>query len=124
GVRVTGVLRQCGAGLSERIGWVSVLGRFLEHGRIYHFANAGEPEYYIGSADWRPRNLRRRVEVITPVRDPAARARLDGILERELADPAAWTLESDGSYSRWADPQANAPPRRTGSATKTPATRI
>ena len=123
-VRGTCMLRPGVPGLSERIRVVSLLGRFLEHGRIYHFANAGEPEYYIGSADWRPRNLRRRVEVITPVRDPAARARLDGILERELADATAWTLESDGSYSRRADPPASAPPRRTGSATKTPATRI
>jgi len=79
---------------------VSVLGRFLEHARIYCFANAGAPEYYIGSADWRPRNLRRRVEVITPVDDPAARARLDRILELELAQPGAWSLESDGSYTR------------------------
>ena len=99
-VRGICMLRPGVPGLSERIRVVSVLGRFLEHGRIYHFANGGEPEYYIGSADWRPRNLRRRVEVITPVRDPSAMARLDRLLEDELADPAAWTLASDGSYSR------------------------
>jgi len=79
---------------------VSVLGRFLEHARIYYFENGGAPEYYIGSADWRPRNLRRRIEAVTPVDDPAARERLDAILERELADPDAWTLASDGSYAR------------------------
>ncbi|PYO78453.1 MAG: hypothetical protein DMD67_04905, partial [Gemmatimonadetes bacterium] len=60
----------------------------------------GEPEYYVGSADWRPRNLRRRVEVVTPVGDPKAQARLDGILDHELANPDAWNLESDGSYTR------------------------
>ena len=99
-VRGICMLRPGVPGLSERIRVLSVLGRFLEHGRIYYFENGGEPEYYIGSADWRPRNLRRRVEVVTPVDDPGARARLDGIFERELADPDAWNLESDGSYTR------------------------
>jgi polyphosphate kinase len=99
-VRGICMLRPGIPGLSERISVVSVLGRFLEHARIYHFANAGAPEYYIGSADWRPRNLRRRLEVITPVDDPAARARLDRILSLELAEPGAWSLESDGSYTR------------------------
>jgi polyphosphate kinase len=99
-VRGICMLRPGVPGLSERIRVVSVLGRFLEHARIYQFANAGEPEYYVGSADWRPRNLRRRIEVVAPVDDAAARARLDGILDRELADPDAWTLESDGTYMR------------------------
>jgi polyphosphate kinase len=85
---------------SERIRVVSRLGRFLEHARICHFGNGGADEYYIGSADWRPRNLRRRVEVVAPVTDPAARAALDAILTTELADPAAWVLHPDGSYSR------------------------
>ena len=75
-------------------------GRFLEHARVYHFANGDDPEYYIGSADWRPRNLRQRVEVVTPVLDAACRARLDRILEDELADPTAWELEPDGAYRR------------------------
>lgn len=87
-------------GLSERIRVVSVLGRFLEHARIFHFANAGEPEYYIGSADWRPRNLRRRVEVVTPVLQPDCRQRLDAILAAEMADPTAWELYPDGHYER------------------------
>jgi polyphosphate kinase len=99
-VRGVCVLRPGVPGLSERIRVVSVLGRFLEHARIYHFANAGAPEYYIGSADWRPRNLRRRVEVITPVDDAKSRKRLDEILEVQLADPGAWRLEPDGSYAR------------------------
>jgi len=72
-------------GLSERIRVVSILGRFLEHARIYHFGHGGEEEYYIGSADWRSRNLRRRVEVVAPVFDPAARRTLDHILTQELS---------------------------------------
>ena len=90
--------------LSDRIRVISILGRFLEHARIYHFANGGEPEFYIGSADWRPRNLRRRVEVVTPVSDPQARDRLEEILDRELDDPFAWHMNSDGSYSRQSVP--------------------
>ena len=87
-------------GLSERIRVISAVGRFLEHARIFHFAHGGKPEYYIGSADWRPRNLRRRVEVVTSVLDPAACQRLDRILTLELSDPFAWELNSDGSYSQ------------------------
>ncbi|MGH7530282.1 MAG: polyphosphate kinase 1 [Gemmatimonadales bacterium] len=87
-------------GLSERIRVVSILGRFLEHARILRFTNGGDPDYYIGSADWRPRNLRRRVEVVAPVRDAACRARLDEILERQLADPDGWELAADGGYAR------------------------
>jgi polyphosphate kinase len=82
---------------------VSVLGRYLEHARIFRFANAGAPEYYIGSADWRTRNLSRRVEVACPVRDPAHRARLDAILAEQLAHPRAWELGSDGTYYRRPD---------------------
>jgi polyphosphate kinase len=90
-------------GLSERIRVASILGRFLEHGRIYHFANGGtEEEYYIGSADWRPRNLRRRVEVVAPVYDPALRQKLDAILKEELEGSSEhkrrWILTADGRY--------------------------
>jgi polyphosphate kinase len=87
-------------GLSERIRVISVMGRFLEHARIFHFANGGAPEYYIGSADWRPRNLRRRVEVVTPVQHPPVQRRLDWILTTEFADPTAWELRPDGHYER------------------------
>src|SRR3989442_7559534 len=93
-------LRPGVAGLSERIRVISLLGRFLEHARIFYFANGGEPEYYIGSAHWRPRNLRRRVEVVAPVRDPACRRRLDDILAAELADPTGCELWPDGAYQR------------------------
>jgi len=87
-------------GLSENIRVVCVLGRFLEHSRIYHFGNAGEDEYYIGSADWRTRNLRRRVEVVTPVLDPGCQRQLDEILDMLINDPLAWDLCADESYVR------------------------
>jgi polyphosphate kinase len=85
-------------GVSSRIRVRSLIGRFLEHARIYHFGNDGEDEYYIGSADWRSRNLRRRVEAVTPVLDAACRRRLDLVLTRELADPSAWELGPEGTY--------------------------
>lgn len=88
------------AGMSDRIRVVSVLGRFLEHARIFVFDNDGAPEYFIGSADLRPRNLRRRVEVLVPIRAAEDRARLDTILDLELRDPTAWDLNSDGTYTR------------------------
>ncbi|HWC72317.1 MAG TPA: polyphosphate kinase 1, partial [Gemmatimonadales bacterium] len=87
-------------GISERIRVVSILGRFLEHARIYHFANGGDDEYYMGSADWRPRNLRRRVEVMCPVFDPAARSMLDMLLTQEMVMTGAWRLRPDGGYDR------------------------
>jgi polyphosphate kinase len=81
----------------------SIIGRFLEHSRIFHFANGeADPlagEYYIGSADWMYRNLSRRVEAATPVEDPAARRQLWEILETSLADSRqAWELGPDGIY--------------------------
>jgi polyphosphate kinase len=99
-VRGICTLRPGVPGLSESIRVVSVLGRFLEHSRILRFGNGGDPDYYIGSADWRPRNLRRRVEVLTPVRDASCRSQLDAILQTQLADADAWELLSDGTYER------------------------
>jgi polyphosphate kinase len=99
-VRGLCILRPGVGGVSERIQVSSVLGRFLEHERIYHFGNGGEEEYLIGSADWRPRNLRRRVEVVTPVRAPTLVARLDALLSALLAEPSAWILGPDGTYVR------------------------
>jgi len=87
-------------GVSERIRVVSVLGRFLEHARIFVFGNGGASEYFIGSADLRPRNLRRRVEVLVPIHSAQHRRRLDDLLEWELSDSTAWTLAADGSYAR------------------------
>lgn len=99
-VRGICTLRPGVPGLSERIRVVSALGRFLEHARVFRFGNAGEDEWYIGSADWRPRNLRRRVEVLAPVDDDEARARLGRSMELEIQDPMGWELQSDGSYMR------------------------
>jgi polyphosphate kinase len=99
-VRGICMLRPGIPGLSDRIHVVSVLGRFLEHARIYAFANGGAPEYYIASADWRPRNLRRRVEVAVPVTQPEAQTRLRVILDTQAADSGGWILNSDGSYFR------------------------
>jgi polyphosphate kinase len=87
-------------GLSERIRVVSRLGRFLEHARIYEFGAPERARHYIGSADWRPRNLRRRIEAVVPVEHAEERERLRAQLDRELADPGAWVLHPDGSYSR------------------------
>jgi polyphosphate kinase len=86
-------------GYSENIRVTSILGRFLEHDRIFYFHNNGAPETYIGSADWRTRNLTRRVELVTPVRTPALRQRLIEILDDALADNRqAWELDSEGHY--------------------------
>lgn len=99
-VREICALRPGVPGLSENIRIVSLLGRLLEHARIFEFANGGEREYFIGSADWRPRNLSRRVEVITPVRHPALQKRLSAILDGVLYHEDVWTLKPDGSHVR------------------------
>lgn len=88
-------------GFSENIRVISIIGRFLEHSRIYYFQNGGQPEYYIGSADWMSRNLDWRVECITPIRDPALQKELEFILKTCWSDHRqAWALHSDGNYVR------------------------
>ncbi|MCU1486314.1 MAG: ppk [Actinomycetia bacterium] len=91
-------------GLSENIRVRSIVGRFLEHSRIYHFANGvgpGRPVYLIGSADLMPRNLDRRVEALVPVEEPALQARLQQVLDVDLADDElAWILQPDGSWHK------------------------
>jgi polyphosphate kinase len=88
-------------GLSENIRISSVLGRFLEHSRIYRFANGGDPLYFIGSADWMKRNLSRRVETIMPVFDPTIQRELEGILDVYTSDnSSAWDAGPDGTYER------------------------
>jgi polyphosphate kinase len=101
-VRGLSILRPGVKGLSERIRVRSIVGRFLEHSRIFHFANGGNDEIYLGSADWMPRNLFERCEVAFPVRDPAALARIhDEILPAYLADTVKARLQQpDGSYLR------------------------
>jgi polyphosphate kinase len=108
-VRSLCVLRPGVPGVSDRIRVMSLLGRLLEHERVYHFGNGGADEYLIGSADWRPRNLRRRVEVVTPVSAPALTARLDALLTAMFAEPSAWTLGPDGTWVRGARPSAEHP---------------
>jgi polyphosphate kinase len=86
-------------GVSENIRVISVVGRFLEHSRIFYFHNQGQEEVYIGSADWMPRNLDRRVEAVVPVEDPALVKDLQEILAVMLADNRqAWELQPDGHY--------------------------
>lgn len=100
-IRDTCCLRPGLPGVSENITVVSIVGRFLEHCRIYHFANAGDDEYFIGSADLMTRNLKSRVEVLVPVTDPNWRAELDYILKLQLDDRvSAWDMRSDGEYVR------------------------
>jgi polyphosphate kinase len=91
------------AGLSENIHVSSVIGRFLEHSRIFYFRDAAaEPtdgRFFIGSADWMYRNLQNRVEAVTPIEDKPLRERCWGVLQLMLADQrSAWDLQSDGSY--------------------------
>ncbi|MEH1830776.1 MAG: polyphosphate kinase 1 [Nostoc sp.] len=85
--------------ISENIRIISIVGRFLEHSRIYYFHNNTQEEIYIGSADWMRRNLDRRVEVITPVKDPDIAKDLQEIMGIMLADNRqAWELQADGTY--------------------------
>jgi polyphosphate kinase len=87
-------------GVSDHIRVRSIVGRFLEHTRVFCFANGGEEEVYLGSADWMPRNLYERVETVFPIKDPMLKQRIRGeILEAYLADNTqARLLQSDGSY--------------------------
>jgi polyphosphate kinase len=86
-------------GYSDNIRLISILGRFLEHDRIFCFHNNGQPLTFIGSADWRGRNLNDRVELITPIEDPELQQRLMQILEDALSDNRlAWDLDADGNY--------------------------
>jgi polyphosphate kinase len=86
-------------GKSETIRVISIVGRFLEHARIFYFANAGKPETYIGSADWMTRNLDARVEAAVPIEDPRLQEEVKAILDLQLADNVkAWDMQADGSY--------------------------
>jgi len=101
-VRGICALRPGVPGVSENIEVHSVVGRFLEHSRIYSFERPGEDELVlIGSADLMPRNLYNRVELVVPVRDERTRAELLDVLDRSLADNTnAWRLDSDGGWER------------------------
>ena len=86
-------------GYSSNISVISIIGRFLEHSRIFWFNNGGDAQAFIGSADWMGRNLDRRVEAITPVEDPELRSSLEKLLHIYLADNrGAWDMQPDGHF--------------------------
>lgn len=88
-------------GYSDNIRVISIIGRFLEHDRIYYFGNDGDPKIFIGSGDWRYRNLNERVEAIVPITLPALKKRLSSILKKALKDNRlAWDMHSDGTYTQ------------------------
>jgi len=112
-------LRPGVTGRTENIRVRSIIGRFLEHSRIFHFANGLENpvdgEFFIGSADWMYRNLSKRIEVVTPVLAPGPKARLWEILDIGLRDQRqAWILGSDGAYSRLSPVEDSDGPERAG----------
>ncbi len=98
-VRDTCRLRPGIPGLSETVSVIGIVGRFLEHARVYYFRNGGDEEYYIGSADLMQRNLESRVETVSPVDTPALQTQLRSILDTQLNDRrSAWDMQSDGTY--------------------------
>ena len=110
-VRGMCALRPGVPGLSDNIRVRSVIGRLLEHARVYYFYNGGAEDVYIASADWMGRNFFNRIETATPVLDPALKARVirEG-LELALADTAkAWQMDGDGGYHRIRPAQGEAP---------------
>jgi polyphosphate kinase len=116
GVNITLVVRGIcmlipgSAGLSENITVISVVGHYLEHSRVYYFANGGSEEYYLASADWMPRNLERRVELMFPVLQEDLKLRIRDILGAYCRDTAqAWKLNPGGSWSRLSPAGGEAP---------------
>ncbi|MEM7248855.1 MAG: polyphosphate kinase 1 [Acidobacteriota bacterium] len=111
-VRGACALRPGLPGVSETIRVRSVVGRFLEHSRVYYFENGGDPQVWLASADWMPRNLHRRVETAFPIADDTLRRRIidECLSTYEESDAGAWELLADGSYQRTARP-ADVPPR-------------
>jgi polyphosphate kinase len=98
-IRDTCRLRPNMAGLSETVRVISIVGRFLEHSRIFYFQNGGDEEYFIGSADCMKRNLESRVEVVTPVQKPELQAALRQILTVQLENQrSVWDMQPDGQY--------------------------
>jgi len=109
-VRDTCRLRPGIPGLSENIRVISVVGRFLEHARIYYFRNNGADEFYIASADAMKRNLEARVEVLCPVEPPELKKELRLIFDTHLSDQcSAWDMQPDGSYLQ-RSPGSETPP--------------
>jgi polyphosphate kinase len=101
------------SGISETIRVISVVGRFLEHSRAWYFLNGGEEEVYIGSPDWMPRNLDRRIEAVAPIADASHRQALRDIMLLMWQDNRqAWELEAEGTY-RQRHPAPGEPERAT-----------
>ncbi|WP_394350134.1 RNA degradosome polyphosphate kinase [Streptomonospora sp. PA3] len=116
-VRGSCVLRPGLEGVSETIRVRSILGRFLEHSRIFVFENGGEPQVWIGSADLMPRNLDRRVEALIRIEDPGQRARLVELMDLAMADgTASWRMAPDGTWQRAAQGTAGERPLELQSA--------
>ena len=86
-------------GVSENIRVISVLGRFLEHPRVFYFYSGGDQNVYLSSADWMDRNFFRRVEVAFPIEDPELKERIIADLDISLSDTDAWELGPDGVYT-------------------------
>ena len=98
-IRDTCRLRPGLPGISETISVVSIVGRFLEHARVYYFQNGGEAEYFIGSADLMNRNLESRVEILAPIENASLLKELHALFETQLGDQrSAWDMQPDGSY--------------------------
>ncbi len=94
-------LRPQVSGLSDNVRVLSIIGRYLEHSRIFYFANGDTAEYYLGSADWMPRNFDRRIEAVVPVDKVSSHERLRSLLELYLADNRqAWELHADGRWEQ------------------------
>ena len=106
GVRIELIIRgMCSirpqvAGISDNIHVVSVIGRFLEHSRVFWFANGGDSELLIGSADWMGRNLDRRVEAVAPIEDQQLKQQLENLLDLYLNDSGAWHMDSEGNFQQ------------------------
>jgi polyphosphate kinase len=113
-IRGTCCLRPGVAGVSENIRVVSIVDRFLEHSRLYYFENACQPEVWVASADWMPRNFFRRIEIAFPIEDGRARERLiEEVLAISLADTSkARILRPDGTYD-WVRSKRGSAPRRS-----------
>ena len=100
-IRGTCCLRPGLPDISDNIRVISIIGRYLEHSRIFWFHNNGKSECFIGSADWMPRNLDRRVEAVTPIEEPAIAQKLYEIMDLMLKDNRqAWELQTDGQYQQ------------------------
>jgi polyphosphate kinase len=100
-------------GVSENIKVRSIVDKFLEHSRIAYFGNGDEPEVFLSSADWMPRNFRRRVELMFPIDSPPLRREVDELLALQLADNVkARELQADGTYKR-VEPRKGAPAIRS-----------